>query len=207
MLALKIVIVVVVGYLLGNLNGAILISKIVNKQDVRQKGSGNAGLTNYVRNYGLKTSGMVLLIDFLKTCLGALLGWWLLGAEGYAMEGSALGGLAASLGHDFPAFFGFKGGKGIVCGAAVALCVDWRAFVIVIACFIVLFLLTHYVSFSSMCQAVLLPVLVALFHPDRPWVIALVICTGALALFQHRANFVRLVKGQESKMYLGKKKK
>ena len=121
-----IVLTALFSYLLGNLNGAILLSRLVEKDDVRRHGSGNAGFTNFFRNYGKATSLLVILIDGVKTALSCLLGGWLLGAYGLGTEGMLLGGLCATLGHDFPAFLGFRGGKGIVCGFAAALVTDWR---------------------------------------------------------------------------------
>ena len=106
-----IVLTALFSYLLGNLNGAILLSRLVEKDDVRRHGSGNAGFTNFFRNYGKATSLLVILIDGVKTALSCLLGGWLLGAYGLGTEGMLLGGLCATLGHDFPAFLGFRAGR------------------------------------------------------------------------------------------------
>jgi len=125
-MAVSILLVCVLGYLLGNINGAVLLSKLVEKDDVRRHGSGNAGFTNFFRSYGKANSLFVILIDGLKAAAACLLGSWLLGKYGYRTEGMLLGGLAVTLGHDFPALLGFHGGKGIVCGFAAALTTDWR---------------------------------------------------------------------------------
>ncbi|MBR7177925.1 MAG: glycerol-3-phosphate acyltransferase, partial [Oscillospiraceae bacterium] len=125
-MSLAIVITVVVSYLLGNLNGAVVVSHLIAHEDVRSKGRGNAGLTNFTRNYGSHSSIFVIAIDMGKAILACLLGGWLLGKYGYHTEGVALGGCFLILGHDFPALLGFRGGKGILSGVTVALMMDWR---------------------------------------------------------------------------------
>ena len=122
-----IVLTILAGYMLGNLNGAVSISNLLAKKDVRDQGSGNAGLTNYVRNFGAGKAIFVIALDVGKTVAACLLGGALLQPYGYATEGKILGALFVSLGHDFPALFGFKGGKGIVCGATIAAILNiWR---------------------------------------------------------------------------------
>ena len=195
----------VLSYLLGNLNGAILLSRLVEKDDVRNHGSGNAGFTNFFRNYGKSTSLLVILIDGLKTALSCLLGGWLLGKYGLPTEGMLLGGLCATLGHDFPAFLGFRGGKGIVCGFATALVTDWRVGLTLLVLFAVTYLLTKLVSLASVLCALGFFVSFWLFYPGRPFVLILSGCLSALAIFLHRENIGRLVRGQERKTYFFKR--
>ena len=204
-MAVSIALVCVLGYLLGGINGAILLSKLVEKDDVRRHGSGNAGFTNFFRNYGKRTSLLVILIDAAKAAVSCLLGGWLLGKYGFRTEGMLLGGLAATLGHDFPAFLGFRGGKGIVCGFATALVTDWRVGLILLAVFALVYVLTHYVSLGSVLCAVCFFVSFWLFYPGRPFVLILSGCLGALAVFLHRENIGRLLKGQERKTYFFKR--
>ena len=204
-MAVSIALVCVLGYLLGGINGAILLSKLVEKDDVRRHGSGNAGFTNFFRNYGKRTSLLVILIDAAKAAASCLLGGWLLGKYGFRTEGMLLGGLAATLGHDFPAFLGFRGGKGIVCGFATALVTDWRVGLILLAVFALVYFLTHYVSLGSVLCAVCFFVSFWLFYPGRPFVLILSGCLGALAVFLHRENIGRLLKGQERKTYFFKR--
>ena len=116
-----------------------------------------------------------------------------------------LGGLAATLGHDFPAFLGFRGGKGIVCGFATALVTDWRVGLILLAVFALVYFLTHYVSLASVLCALGLFVSFWLFYPGRPFVLILSGCLSALAIFLHRENIGRLVRGQERKTYFFKR--
>ena len=204
-MAVSIALICVLGYLLGGINGAILLSKLVEKDDVRRHGSGNAGFTNFFRNYGKRTSLLVILIDAAKAAVSCLLGGWLLGKCGLRTEGMLLGGLAATLGHDFPAFLGFRGGKGIVCGFATALVTDWRAGLILLAVFALVYFLTHYVSLASVLCALGLFVSFWLFYPGRPFVLILSGCLSALAIFLHRENIGRLVRGQERKTYFFKR--
>lgn len=204
-MAVSIALICVLGYLLGSINGAILLSKLVEKDDVRRHGSGNAGFTNFFRNYGKRTSLLVILIDAAKAAASCLLGGWLLGKYGLQTEGMLLGGLAATLGHDFPAFLGFRGGKGIVCGFATALVTDWRVGLILFAVFALVYFLTHYVSLASVLCALGFFVSFWLFYPGRPFVLILSGCLSALAIFLHRENIGRLVRGQERKTYFFKR--
>ena len=110
-------------YLLGNLNGAVCISALQH-DDVRSHGSGNAGLTNFIRNYGRGQALYVVLIDAGKAVLACLVTGLLMKPYGYYLEGLALGGLAVMLGHNFPALLGFRGGKGILSGLFIALTID-----------------------------------------------------------------------------------
>ena len=201
-----IVLTALFSYLLGNLNGAILLSRLVEKDDVRRHGSGNAGFTNFFRNYGKATSLLVILIDGVKTALSCLLGGWLLGAYGLGTEGMLLGGLCATLGHDFPAFLGFRGGKGIVCGFVAALVTDWRIGLILLALFALIYFSTKYVSLASLLCAVGFLVLFPLFYPGKGLVIGLAAAMALLAIFLHRENLKRLLKGQERKTDFFKKK-
>lgn len=204
-MAVSIALICVLGYLLGGINGAILLSKLVEKDDVRRHGSGNAGFTNFFRNYGKRTSLLVILIDAAKAAASCLLGGWLLGKYGLRSEGMLLGGLAATLGHDFPAFLSFRGGKGIVCGFAAALVTDWRVGLILLAVFALVYFLTHYVSLASVLCALGFFVSFWLFYPGRPFVLILSGCLSALAIFLHRENIGRLVRGQERKTYFFKR--
>ena len=193
----------VVAYLLGNLNGAIVTSRLIAKEDVRTKGSGNAGLTNFTRNYGSASSIFVILIDVGKAVSACLLGGWLLGRYGYYEEGKALGGLFVILGHDFPALLGFKGGKGILSGVAVGVMLDWRIGLFVFGIFLVVYLTTHYVSLGSVLSSGSFGFIYAWLHRDGPLFPILVgLFLSGLIVWMHRANIKRLVKGEERKTNL-----
>ena len=205
-MALSVLIICLAGYLLGCINGAILLSRTLEKDDVRRHGSGNAGFTNFFRNYGKLTSLLVILIDGAKAAAACLLGGWLLGKYGFRTEGMLLGGLCATLGHDFPAFWGFRGGKGIVCGFATALVTDWRVGLILLVLFFAVYFCTHYVSLASILCAVAFAVGFVCFYTARPWVLLLSVTLAALAIFLHRENIARLFHGKERKTYFFQRK-
>lgn len=202
-----IVLTVLTAYLLGNLNGAVCMSTLLEKDDVRNHGSGNAGLTNFLRSYGGWKTLLVVLIDMGKTVLACLLGRYMFDGLGYGLEGAMLAAVAVSLGHDFPALLGFRGGKGILCGLSVALVLDWRVAVILLIVFFVVFILSRYVSLSSVLAAAGFCVAFCVFHWDSPWVAAGGVFLGVLAIVMHRANIVRLCNGTENKFSIHKKEK
>ncbi len=201
----SIVVTILAAYFLGNLNGAIIISALLDKEDVRTRGSGNAGMTNYMRNYGLKKTGLVVLIDLGKAILACFMGGLLLNPYGLWIEGTMLAGVMVSLGHDFPAVQGFRGGKGILCGLGVALVADWRIGLLILGVFLVIVILTRYVSLGSVVAAFTLGVAFTVLHLENVrvcvfgWVIA--VC----AIFMHRGNIKRLFAGTERKLSIGHK--
>lgn len=208
-MVLSIVIAAVAAYLLGNLNGAVVISRLVAHEDVRTKGSGNAGLTNFTRNYGAHTSVFVILIDVGKAVAACLIGGLLLKGYGHYADGVALGGLFVILGHDFPALLGFKGGKGILSGVTVALMLDWRIGLFVFGIFFLAYALTKYVSLGSVLSSGAFGPIYAVVHWGEGWFpIVVGFVLSALIVWMHRGNIVRLVKGEERKTnLLGKGKK
>ena len=205
MLALYIL-VLIIGYLLGNLNGAVVTSKLLAKEDVRSKGSGNAGLTNFVRNYGAASSVFVILIDMGKAVLACLVGGWLLGNYGSWENGVAAGALGVILGHDFPALLDFKGGKGILSGVTVALMMDWRIGLFVFGVFLVAYLMTGYVSLGSVLSAGSFGFIYCIFHWGSWFPIFVGFALSVLIVWMHRGNIQRLLKGEERKTNLLKKK-
>ncbi len=196
-----------VSYMLGNLNGAVCISTLVSHEDVRTHGSGNAGLTNFVRNYGTAGAALVILIDGAKTALACLVCGQLLAPYGMTMEGKMLGAVMVTLGHNFPGCLGFKGGKGILCGAVAALTMDLGLFAILLVVFAVVVGITRYVSLGSILVATGFSVGFSLLYADRPWAVAGAVFIGALAIFMHRGNIVRLCKGTENRLTKKEKKK
>ena len=188
-------------YLLGNLNGSVCISALM-EDDVRKHGSGNAGLTNFFRNYGFAGTGLVLLVDMIKTALGCLSASLMLAPHGYSYEGLMLGAVAVSLGHDFPILLGFKGGKGILCGFTVALVLDWRVALIILAVFVITFAITRYVSLGSLLAALCFGIGFAVFHYGNWIIVSGGVFLGLLALWMHRKNILRLLQGKETKTHL-----
>ncbi len=196
---LRILITFLSCYFLGNHNGAICVSHMMN-DDVRSHGSGNAGLTNFVRNYGAGKSVLVIAIDVLKAVLACLLGGLMF--PEYPIAGRVLGGVAVMLGHDFPALQGFRGGKGILSGWFIAFMIDWRVGVLIAVVFFGAYLLTQYVSLGSVLAAATFGIGFLIFYPHDILVIAGTTFMSLLTIFQHRGNIVRLVKGEERKTNL-----
>ena len=203
---LSVIVAILVGYFLGNLNGSVCVSMMMN-DDVRSHGSGNAGLTNFIRSYGAGRSLSVILIDAGKAVLACLAGRLLLDEYGFGLEGAAIGGLAVMLGHDFPALLGFKGGKGILSGLFIALSVDWRIGLIILGVFAVAYLLTWYVSLGSVLAALSFSLCFCFMHYTHPVVMLCGAVMGVLTVFMHRGNIARLLQGNERKTNLFKKNK
>ena len=203
-MALSILVAALACYFLGNHNGAICVSFMLG-DDVRKHGSGNAGLTNFIRNFGPASSALVIAIDVGKALLACVLAGLLLKPYGLELEGRMLGGVCVMLGHDFPALEGFRGGKGILSGWVVAFMIDWRIGLLIGVVFFAAYLLSQYVSLGSVLAAVTFGVGTVIFYYDH-----LPICLGGifisvLTVFMHRGNLVRLVKGEERKTNLFKK--
>ncbi len=201
----SLVMTILVGYMLGNLNGAVCMSALMH-DDVRSHGSGNAGLTNFIRNYGAGKAAFVILIDAGKAVVACTAGGLLLQAYLGFTAGAAIGGLAVMLGHIFPALLGFRGGKGILSGLFIAVVVDWRIALIILAVFAVAYFLTRYVSFGSVLSGTAFAVFFVVLHNDNLTVMLCGIAMGALTVFMHRGNIVRLLKGEERKTDLFKRK-
>ena len=193
-MVLKIILAILIGYALGNVSTGLIITKLGNGIDIRNAGSGNAGATNVLRTLGWLPSLLTFLGDAIKGVLGALIGMWLGGRTG-----AMLGGLAAIVGHNWPAAFGFKGGKGISTSFGVILVVQpYNAPWLLLAMAAALYL-THTVSIGSICASVLyvvLNVFETLFTDLPMFLFALAL--GLLALFQHRSNMQRLLRHNEN---------
>ena len=199
MLAARIIVTALACYFLGNHNGAICVSAMLH-DDVREHGSGNAGLTNFIRNFGAHRSVLVILIDVLKAVLACVLGGLMF--PEYAIVGRTLGGVCVMLGHDFPALMGFRGGKGILSGWFIAFMIDWRVGVLIGVVFFAAYLSTMYVSLGSVLAAATFGIGFIIFYPHDILVIAGTSFMSLLTLYQHRSNIVRLIKGQERKTNL-----
>ena len=202
-----VVLAAVCSYLLGNLNGAIIVSSIFAKDDVRSHGSGNAGLTNYIRSYGAKTALLVIAIDMGKAVLACFASGMLLNAALSYKVGVALGGVCVIIGHIFPALLGFKGGKGILSGVTVALMMDWKIGLFVFSIFLAVYFLTHYVSLGSILSSGSFGFIYAFFHRDSLFPILVGFALSFMLVWMHRSNIVRLIKGEERKTYYFKKGK
>ena len=190
-------------YLLGCFNGAVIVSKYILRDDVRNHGSGNAGLTNFYRTFGGPLTAVVILTDVLKAVIAVLLGSWLLGFID-PLFGKYWAGLFCLLGHMFPCMFHFKGGKGILSGGTIAIMIDWRIALVVWGGFLLLTILTRYVSLGSLWAGASFPFVTWYCYPD-PVIVVLRFACGGLVVWQHRANIKRLLSGTENKFSLHRK--
>ena len=187
-------------YLLGCFNGAVIVSKYILRDDVRNHGSGNAGLTNFHRTFGGPLTAVVILCDVLKAVIAVLLGSWLLGFID-PLFGKYWAGVFCLLGHMFPCMFHFKGGKGILSGGTIALMIDGRVALVVWGGFLILTALTRYVSLGSLWAGASFPFITWYCYPEPIIVILGFIC-GGLVVWQHRTNIKRLLNGTENKFTL-----
>ncbi|MBQ6387681.1 MAG: glycerol-3-phosphate 1-O-acyltransferase PlsY [Ruminococcus sp.] len=215
----------VTAYLIGSVNPAVIVTKIFTsgKQDIRNMGSGNAGFTNVLRSVGKVPAIITIVCDALKCVIAVLFGGMLFGLVAGNSEvqlqvinvGKYLAGIFCIIGHSFPLFFHFKGGKGVVSSAALMLTEDWRVFLMVLGTFLILFLLTKIISLGSIIGAVMYGpyTFVATFLLDRiiygnqlPSVAYVVISTsaaviiGAFVVIKHKGNIRRLIRGEEKKI-------
>ncbi len=209
-----------ISYLIGSINPAIIISKAFGKGDIRNSGSGNAGATNMLRTNGPAMGAATLVLDIVKGIIPVLIAWGAAAiCRSSAMEItyqedmviSALGyiaGLFAVVGHDFPLYFGFKGGKGVATSLGVVLIWDWKAGLIVLVLALIIMLLTKYVSLGSISAAVIF-VAIELYNSfSSGFKVLPIICSSLLAVLlivRHRANIERLLKGTENKLSFKKK--
>ena len=193
-------VIILVSYLLGCINGSVMVSHFIIKDDVRKHGSGNAGLTNFYRTYGAKYALMVIGLDLGKTVVACLIGGFMFShLFGDWTLGVLLGGLGCELGHVFPVFFGFKGGKGILSGSMLAILLGWKVALVAWGVFMLLWALTRYVSLGSLAAAVSLPITVYFFLGHNWVYTALAFFMAALVVYCHRENIVRLLHGTENK--------
>lgn len=201
------IVVTIIAYLLGSISFSVIISKKMAGFDVRKKGSGNAGTTNVLRTVGKKASIITLICDILKGVVAILVAY----IAGLIFKDEIdkalliqLAGIAAILGHTFPIFFEFKGGKGIATALGVLLITNWNIGLICLVFALVLMVLTRIVSLGSIAAAILFPVLI-IFMPHTAYLvdgnyIIYSIILAVLVVFNHRANVKRLLEGKENKL-------
>lgn len=202
----------VIAYLLGSLNGGIMVTQLLNNSDIRESGSGNAGFTNVKRVYGAKSAAIVCAVDVIKTIIAC-------GVGGFVTEqftswsyvaGALLCGLFTQIGHIFPIYYGFKGGKGFICGMATVLMADWRIFLMAFAVLTLFTLTTKFVSLASLCATFSYAILFVVFHNNDIAAYCLACCLALVVFVAHRENIKRLFAGTERKTYFfgkGKKEK
>ncbi|MDP4133936.1 MAG: glycerol-3-phosphate 1-O-acyltransferase PlsY [Bacillota bacterium] len=196
-MVVEIIIGLLIGYLLGSVNPAILLSKIKGK-DIRELGSGNAGATNTLRNYGKGAALTVTCLDILKCVIAILLSQMaanLLGID--VLTSKVFAGVGCILGHNYPLYFGFKGGKGVLVSVTAIFMLDYRVGLIAILTFIIVFALSRYVSLGSVSGAAAAIISSAILSSAEVKIFC--IFAGILAILRHKTNIERLRAGTESK--------
>ncbi len=186
---------IVLAYLLGSLSSAVITSRLLGLPDPRTQGSGNPGATNVLRIGGKKAAVITLLGDLSKGLLAIALGRAVGAGEGVL----AMMGLAAFLGHLYPLFFGFKGGKGVATGLGVLLGIAWPVGLAALATWLVVAALTRYSSLSALCAAILAPLYTSWLTDSLPF-LYLTIALSLLLIWRHRTNIRNLVNGTEGKI-------
>lgn len=209
MLIAGIVLCALIGYLLGSLNFALILSGKMYKDDIRKHGSKNAGTTNMMRTYGNKAAGLTILGDMLKAVVAVLLGALILGLY-YGGYAAALG---CVVGHVFPIFFGFKGGKGVATAAAAILVLNPLAFLCVLGVFLLCVIFTRYISLGSVLGAAVFPLITfytcfgnKTIASGSGFAFLCAFIIAVIVIVKHHANLSRLAHGTESKFSFKKSK-
>lgn len=206
-----IIVVTIIAYLLGSINSAIIVGKL-HKIDIREHGSGNAGLTNTLRVLGKASAVCVLLGDILKAVIA--IGIAIIFAPDDITYGNEiitqLAGLGVVLGHIFPIYYNFKGGKGVLTSITVMFMINWQISLICLLIFIIVVAITKFVSLGSILAAFAFPCLVALsvkipFLTDCMYMLVFSIILATIVIVKHKGNIKRLIKGEENKLSFKKK--
>ena len=207
-----ILVVAIISYLIGSVNFAVLLSKKMAGFDVREKGSGNAGSTNMLGSVGKKAAAITLICDILKGVVAIFVAW-LIGRIPNLNAATLVqvAGIFVILGHTFPVFYEFKGGKGVATSLGVLLVTNWNIGLVCLAFALVLMAFTRMVSLGSIAAAVLFPILV-IFMPSNAYIVegnyvVFAIILAILVIFNHRENVKRLLKGTENKLSFKNKEK
>lgn len=233
----RILISIVAAYILGSINFAVIFTKMASKQDVREMGSGNAGFTNVLRSVGVVPAVFTFLFDCLKGIFAVNIAIFVFNlqadSEGikalsetlqaeYLVYGKYIAGAFAVIGHCFPVFFGFRGGKGITTTGGVLGVLDWRVLLIVMTCWLIIFIFSKIISVASLSAAVLIVIwnfVIKYFLEYKPSLntatphnLSYVLVTtgillfiGLLAIYMHRGNIKRIINGEEKKITVKKK--
>lgn len=213
----------IIAYLIGSLNPAIIITRLKTGKDIRSMGSGNAGFTNVLRSVGTGPAVATIICDYIKGIVAVTIGWLIFSQLTvtndvtpleYVKYGRYLAGLCVIIGHAFPIYYGFRGGKGVVTANALMLVVDWRVFLMIIGTFLIIALITKLISLGSIACAALYPVytlIITYFCEYLPYlgtenelrfrfVIISTACSlavGLMVIIMHRENLGRLFRGEE----------
>ncbi len=209
----------IIAYLLGSISFAIPVTKLFIGKDIRQMGSGNAGFTNVLRCVGKPAAIITFIGDFSKGICSLYIGRWIFlmmgsnvpNIEQTAEVGAAVAGLFALMGHLFPIYFGFKGGKGILISAGIICALDPMCFLVILSIFLIVFVITKTVSKGSLTVAVCYPIatflLNKLIYKSDAWLAMTLIATAfaVVVIYMHRENIKRIINGTEPKTIAKKK--
>lgn len=198
-LGVGVLLCIAVPYLLGSINPAILFSKLIYHDDIRNHGSGNAGTTNMLRTFGLKAAGLTLLCDFLKAIVAVWVGRLI-----FAGIGGSIAGFFVVFGHMFPIYYRFKGGKGVACAGMVALAINPIIFLFLLFIFLVVAIGTRLVSLASVMCALFYPLLFNAFAKNVDLAVPMAFMITVFVIFMHRENLKRIWNHEEKRLDLSK---
>ena len=192
----KFIFCIIIAYILGNISGGMIFGKLLFNKDIRDYGSKNAGTTNALRVFGIKAGALTFIVDLLKSILACFIGMKLLG-----LNGVLLAGIFVVLGHTWPVFLNFKGGKGIASSFGFIIFLDYQIAIVAIIMFITIVVLTKYISLGSMLTTTLvLPISYIFFGYRNIYVLLTFLFLASLSIFRHKSNIIRLVNGNENKI-------
>lgn len=196
----KVIFCIIISYLLGIISGGMIFGKLLFNKDIRDYGSKNAGTTNALRVFGIKAGALTFIIDVLKSLLACFIGMKLLG-----LSGILLAGIFVVIGHNWPIFLNFKGGKGIASSFGFIMFLDYKIAIVAIIIFIIIVILTKYISLGSMLTTTLvLPISYIFFGYRNIYVLLTFLFLASLSIFKHKSNIVRLINGNENKIKIKK---
>ena len=195
---LRIIAACALAYLIGSVSCGVLVGYAFGQGDVRKKGSGNAGLTNFYRTFGAPGLAIVIGTDVLKTVIAVVAGGLIMGTQGAASTGQVFAGFCVMLGHIYPVFYGFRGGKGVLCAETMLLIVSFPTGHVSLLIFVGIVWATRYVSLGSICGALIAPIGVLAACGKLPALLSL-FCV-ILLVVKHRSNIGRLIRHKESKL-------
>ncbi|MEB3029349.1 glycerol-3-phosphate 1-O-acyltransferase PlsY [Parvimonas micra] len=192
----KVIFCIIISYLLGNISGGMIFGKLLFNKDIRDYGSKNAGTTNALRVFGIKAGALTFIVDVLKSLLACFIGMKLLG-----LSGILLAGIFVVIGHNWPIFLNFKGGKGIASSFGFIMFLDYKIAIVAIIIFIIIVILTKYISLGSMLTTTLvLPISYIFFGYRNIYVLLTFLFLASLSIFRHNSNIIRLINGDENKI-------
>lgn len=210
MFYLKLAGAAVLAYLLGSLSFSIIASDVLGEEDIRKKGSGNAGLTNAIRTGGTWVAILTLIGDSLKGVGAIFAAKWIMSTDPIpdaVKWGMYVAAVSVVFGHIYPIFFRFRGGKGVLTTAAVVAVLDWRAFLVLLGVFLIVFVISGIVSLSSIIAAVLIPGASIIINYDGFYYSVIFMTIIAITIIAgHKANIDRIISGTEKKLFYKKEK-